>query len=315
MPKYNPLRPIVLAEVSLDFDIKFLLDFDLYYKKELEAYYDFEDNIDHYIKKILRRKIRAVYKLKSEHKEIKDRLSKDLSNVYNQYDPFEIHSDPDEIKNRSLKLAIVTLVTTFEIYFQDSFEYYINLLPLFARQFMKKEVKIENLEQHNYDLIESMGTLLLEKGIYNFQIYGNCEEAYQKAFKIDFNKSGVAMQKINDMLQIRHLLVHRDGLIDRDFIEKTHLKRLKEGRFFRLTKTRVKDYCRTLLKLIRYVQDELEKKCVETWVNSELGEKGYLSYPKDRERIELIKGYISRPKFEETMKDQDLHIRNGRWIK
>lgn len=140
---------------------------------------------------------------------------------------------PDAIKSfdRIFYAAHIQYWMAFEILATDLWESFINNFPQkslqkiindnsphFNQDTHSKFIPLHTLSRYNFDLTNSMGTILKPK--FNFTSIQGILKAYEK-----IEKAAWLNKELKDQLQQielkRHLLVHRAGVTDDDFIRKS----------------------------------------------------------------------------------------------
>src|SRR5262245_14892449 len=82
-------------------------------------------------------------------------------------------------------------------------------------------VRLDRLQQHNYDLSKVMGTVLRQR--YSFDSLKEARRAYSEAFP----KGAIAVQAaisdrtLDALSLVRNLIVHKGGIVDKEFLERS----------------------------------------------------------------------------------------------
>ena len=69
-----------------------------------------------------------------------------------------------------------------------------------------------------------MGTIHVEAGKVSFDSLAGMREAYALAFSSDYESIDDALRDeiLDAVSQVRHVIVHRAGIVDEDFLRRTH---------------------------------------------------------------------------------------------
>lgn len=95
-----------------------------------------------------------------------------------------------------------------------------------------RTIRLDDLERFNYAISEKMGTIHVEAGKVSFDSLSGIREAYAAAFSSDYTSIDDPLKyEILDVAsQVRHVIVHRAGKIDEDYLRKTqHLTTAPTG--------------------------------------------------------------------------------------
>jgi hypothetical protein len=83
-----------------------------------------------------------------------------------------------------------------------------------------KQVSVGLLAKHGFDLRDKIGTIIAEK--YDFTGTNGIRAAYSAAFgKEEIIDSALSSDQLNRLEAIRHLIAHRAGLVDEEFLRRT----------------------------------------------------------------------------------------------
>ena len=85
---------------------------------------------------------------------------------------------------------------------------------------MDKEIKLKRIINMGLDLSENIGNLIVEK--MNFQILDNVQSEYKRLFGFELFTQD-ELKKLKEIFAIRHLIVHKSGIVDHLFISETGL--------------------------------------------------------------------------------------------
>jgi hypothetical protein len=116
--------------------------------------------------------------------------------------------------------ALVSAVSAAEVYFKDRLAHAIQNDNRLLRRFMDKEIKLKRIFEMGLDLSENIGILIVEK--MNFQILDNIQNEYKRLFGFEpFTQD--ELEKLKEIFSIRHVIVHKSGIVDHLFISETGL--------------------------------------------------------------------------------------------
>lgn len=116
--------------------------------------------------------------------------------------------------------ALVSAVSATEVYFSDRLAYEIQNDTRLINRFMDKEIKLKRIINMGLDLSENIGNLIVEK--MNFQILDNVQSEYKRLFGFELFTQD-ELKKLKQIFAIRHLIVHKSGIVDHLFISETGL--------------------------------------------------------------------------------------------
>jgi len=126
-------------------------------------------------------------------------------------------------KQLFFEVSIVLMAAYFEDFLKNFFIKQINKNPKRALPFLDKQLRISDLKEFGFNLSERMGSVISDK--VNFQNLGDTEKAYSKSFRADiYKKDSTLRKRINHLFQMRHLIVHNGGIIDKKFCLSTQTK-------------------------------------------------------------------------------------------
>ena len=141
-----------------------------------------------------------------------------------------LHSSLESI----LKMVLVQIWTAFEVLAQELWENVINEHPHHlagldgksgpvtmppSKKDAGKQVSLNVLRENGYDLSHAMGTVLKEK--FNFTVLDEVRRAYISAFASDRDEIEriISDKSLDALAAMRHMIVHRAGVIDKDFMD------------------------------------------------------------------------------------------------
>ncbi|MBS1955302.1 MAG: hypothetical protein JST89_14040 [Cyanobacteria bacterium SZAS-4] len=157
--------------------------------------------------------------------------------------------------------SVSSLWTAFEILSGDLWEHSVNSHPevyahgaLFVKKdtigMSGKNIHAAVLQQHNFNLSAVMGTILREK--YSFTSFRGVRDAYSGTFNSDpfANLDPEFEKKMVYIAQCRHLIQHKMGIVDADFLANTGAN-LKVGDRLSFTIGEVLEYADTVISASR----------------------------------------------------------------
>jgi hypothetical protein len=111
--------------------------------------------------------------------------------------------------------ALVTAVTASETYLKNRLASIIQNDKRILKQFLDKEIKVKRILDLKFDLKDDIGKLIVEDN--DFQKIDNVEKIYKNKLSVELftKKEKMILKRI---FSIRHLIVHRSGIIDQTFI-------------------------------------------------------------------------------------------------
>ena len=127
--------------------------------------------------------------------------------------------------------AVVSSVTTFETFLKDSMislvSDYLEVEKRFTPE-LKEWVTYEKLKEFDYDREKAIGLIVADK--INFYDMEEVDEYFRRAFGKKDKKnwsifpSKKSRQKIQNYIHLRHLIVHKGGVVDSKFKRNTQCK-------------------------------------------------------------------------------------------
>lgn len=118
--------------------------------------------------------------------------------------------------------ALVSAVTASEVYFRNKLAETIRKDKRILKSFSDKSIKIERILETDFDLNNNIGKLVVSD--INFQDISEVQEYYKKAFGSKFELcSELELKKLKNIFFIRHVIVHKAGIVDQKFISDTGL--------------------------------------------------------------------------------------------
>ena len=125
--------------------------------------------------------------------------------------------------------ALVSAVSATEVYFSDRLAHAIQHDTRLLNRFLDKEIKLKRIINMGLNLSENIGNIIVEK--MNFQILDNVQSEYKRLFGLElFTQS--ELKKFKEIFAIRHVIVHKSGIVDHLFISETGLDYKVGNRLF-----------------------------------------------------------------------------------
>ena len=153
--------------------------------------------------------------------------------------------------------ALVSAVSASEVYFKDTLAYAIQNDKRLLNRFLDKEIKVKRILEIDMDLSENIGMLIVEK--MNFQNLDNVQNEYKKLFGFE-PFTNEELNELKKIFAIRHVIVHKSGIVDHLFISKTGLDYKVGNRlFFERDK---------ILQMIEFIEEIVTK--VDSILNKKL---------------------------------------------
>jgi len=125
--------------------------------------------------------------------------------------------------------ALVSAVSASEVYFKDTLAYAIQNNKRLLNHYAGKEIKVKRILEIDMDLSENLGMLIVEK--MNFQNLDNVQNEYKKLFGFE-PFTNEELNELKKIFAIRHVIVHKSGIVDHLFISKTGLDYKVGNRLF-----------------------------------------------------------------------------------
>lgn len=116
--------------------------------------------------------------------------------------------------------ALVSAVSASEVYFKDTLAYAIQNDNRLLNRYLDKEIKVKRILNAGLNLSDNIGVLIVEN--MNFQILEEVQKEYKRVFNFEpFTKDD--LKKLKEIFAIRHLIIHKSGIVDHLFISETGL--------------------------------------------------------------------------------------------
>lgn len=125
--------------------------------------------------------------------------------------------------------ALVSAVSATEVYFKDRLAHAILNDARLLNHFIEREIKVKRIIDMGLDLSENIGILIVEK--MSFQILDNVQREYKRLFGFE-PLTEEELNKLKEIFAIRHVIVHKSGIVDHLFISETGLNYQVGNRLF-----------------------------------------------------------------------------------
>jgi len=156
------------------------------------------------------------------------------------------------IYNQICILAVSALSAVLE-------KYFINMTKQFEKIRLPNDLKISlyEIKEYEFDMKKNLGNIILKKdNSINFQDLKSVLRAYEKYFNKNIKLDDELKNNIIFYQQCRHVLVHKNGIVDEDFIQRIkncNIKKYKKKNKIQLNKNdweKIKKYfCSFMNKL------------------------------------------------------------------
>ena len=125
--------------------------------------------------------------------------------------------------------ALVSAVSATEVYFKDRLAHAILNDARLLNHFIEREIKVKRIIDMGLDLSENIGILIVEK--MSFQILDNVQREYKRLFGFE-PLTEEELNILKEIFAIRHVIVHKSGIVDHLFISETGLNYQVGNRLF-----------------------------------------------------------------------------------
>ena len=160
------------------------------------------------------------------------------------------------IYNQTCILAVSALAFVFEKYFKN---YIKGNWPEINYDKLKAKFSLKKLSKYRLDkIVSELGNIILDNdNSINFQDLQSTTRSYKNYLHKKINLSGQAEKHIIFYQQCRHVLVHKSGEVDNEFLKKTkkknaNIKKFNKGDMLELNHTdwkNIKKYFSEMIKL------------------------------------------------------------------
>lgn len=155
-----------------------------------------------------------------------------------------------------MQIKTIQMVTVLETYLKDKFLEILLQKPESMKKFYDKQIRLgELLEERGKNIDRIVAEHITDS--FNFQKMDNIESVFGEYFKIDILSE--EKQTFEKLFQIRHILVHNSGVIDKDFLSKVKTDQ-KEGETIKLDKKEVNEWILSVCKFINKLEEQLDSK-------------------------------------------------------
>lgn len=191
-----------------------------------------------------------------------------------------------------LDTVAINVWTACEVFMGDLWERALNCHPMpLARldaskansaDARSKSVDLEAIAEHGFNIKRKMGTILRKRA--DFKKLAQARDAYKQAFASKDVHDAMADPSLDDLSQLRHVIVHSRGIVDEDFRNKCrsgHLKALPLNRRLQLTGRIVSDTAGGAVSAMLKLVHEVDKLIVRGRVEQE-GKKNETNKTKNR---------------------------------
>lgn len=125
--------------------------------------------------------------------------------------------------------ALVSAVSASEVYFKDMLASAIQNDKRLLNRYADNGIKVKRILEIDMDLSGNIGMLIVEK--MNFQNLDNVKNEYKKLFGFE-PFTNEELNELKKIFAIRHVIVHKSGIVDHLFISKTGLDYKVGNRLF-----------------------------------------------------------------------------------
>lgn len=194
-----------------------------------------------------------------KRKEILEKIAADFDKAKDDDSKFQCDLVKGIIKilpQMPMQIKTIQIVTLLETYLKDKFLEILLQKPESMKKFHDKQIRLGILlEERGRDIDKIVAEHITDS--FNFQKMKDIESVFEEYFKI--NILSEEKQTFEKLFQIRHILVHNSGIIDKDFLSKVKTDQ-KEGETIKLDKKEVNKWILSVCKFINKLEDQLESK-------------------------------------------------------
>jgi hypothetical protein len=166
-----------------------------------------------------------------------------------------------------LEQALVLSISAFEIFIKDSAIIMVNRNYMTHERFkdeITKRLDYSSLQTNNYNYTDSIGNLLWdEQTFYNVNYI--CS-TFATILSIDRNEifpSGENRKKMHRYIKLRHLIIHRNSIVDKQLFEETGI-RTRIGLKYPINKKEVCDAVEVTTEGVNHIHDLITKSDLNT---------------------------------------------------
>ncbi|KAB2940874.1 MAG: hypothetical protein MPEBLZ_00563 [Candidatus Methanoperedens nitroreducens] len=195
---------------------------------------------------------RMEERIKDKQKEIKESI-KSLENIFESL---------QTVYERPLyQEAVVIIVGSFETYLKDTVVTLVAKNKSVEDKFykeLKDSLNYSKLRESGYDWENLLGHLVAEK--FNFYDTQQINELYSRILKIDnIFKNKSVKKRIQNFIKLRHLIVHKSGIVDKKFKNETQTK-VPLDVPYPVEKKYVLDMIRSISKVVEDIEKNIREK-------------------------------------------------------
>jgi len=178
--------------------------------------------------------VAAAIKGFNEELETKQGVRKAWQGTYHFLDTLIGHRRIDDAPQELIRQGIVLAWSTFESFFRDHFSHYVNKNPEASKEIFNnpklknrcnvKVMSLDVLSEYDFDVSGAMGTIL--SSYFDFSNLDTIREICKTLFP-DNEKLIREIEKDEFWLlnQRRHLIVHRSGIVNKQYLKRTSDKK------------------------------------------------------------------------------------------
>lgn len=171
----------------------------------------------------------------------------------------------DFYRNVLSEMVIVNAISCVESFLDDSIEY-ILVNTEKGKNIVKKEKgdtkDIYYNEIFKYNSLNELHKEVAKKYINNDFSNKSFDDKWcilNEKFNINFKSLDIKKNEIIEIHQTRHIVIHNNGVVDKDYIKKVNNSKFNVGDKRTLEKKYIKKSTHKLLKLILYISKQLQK--------------------------------------------------------
>lgn len=152
--------------------------------------------------------------------------------------------------------ALISAVSASDVYFKDKLSYEITKDKIVLKKFSEKQIDVKRILDIGLNLSYDIGKLITEKE--DFQSVEYIQKEYKKAFDFDpFDDT--ELKELRKIFAIRHLIIHRAGIVDHKFIRDTGLD-YKIGESFIISLDEILDMINFMEKTIIELDQKIDNR-------------------------------------------------------
>lgn len=156
-----------------------------------------------------------------------------------------------------MQIKTILIVTVLETYLKDKFLEILLHKSDTMKKFHDRQIRLgELLEEKDKDVNRLAAEHIADS--FNFQKIEDIESVFEEYFKINILEE--EKQNLQILFQIRHILIHNSGIIDKDFLCKVKKIDQKEGEMIKLDEKEIIRWILSVCKFINKLEDQLDSK-------------------------------------------------------